>query len=112
MVGGKLGNKILDISHQNVRTLSFKINVLASHNYYYDLDASTWSVSDVSEWLASKGLDQYVDSFRQNEISGSILIDLSLQDLDYMNVTILAHRKVLLNGIEELANRSQQKVNE
>ena len=79
-----------------------------AHSSY--LGADSWSVADVCEWLASKGLDQHIGSFQQNEISGPILLDLSLQDLDYMGITVLAHRKIILNGIEEISGKSAAKV--
>ena len=47
-------------------------------------------------------LEQYVDIFKQNEITGTIVLDISLEDLDYMGITVLAHRKVLLKAIEDL----------
>lgn len=67
-----------------------------------------WSVNDVGDWLKSMMLNQYVDIFTQNQITGPILLELSLQDLDYMEITILGHRKVLLKGIEDL--RQNKKV--
>lgn len=39
-------------------------------------------------------LEQHASAFAANEISGPILLDISLEDLDYMGVTVLAHRKV------------------
>ena len=62
----------------------------------------TWSIADVGEWLQSIRLDAYVASFAVNEISGQVLLDISLDDLDYMDVTILGHRKLILKGIEDL----------
>jgi hypothetical protein len=59
-------------------------------------------VADVSEWLRTVSLPQYVSSFAQNEISGGILLDVTLEDLDYMQITVLAHRKILLRGVEDL----------
>ena len=61
-----------------------------------------WSVEDVGEWLSSMLLQQHVQSFANNAISGAILLEVSLEDLDYMDVTVLAHRKVILKGIEDL----------
>ena len=65
-------------------------------------DADTWMIDDVGEWLRSVNLETYAASFRINEISGQVLLDISLDDLDYMGVTILAHRKLILKGIEDL----------
>lgn len=61
-----------------------------------------WTISDVGEWLISLSLSQYVEIFCQNEIAGPILLDISLEDLDYMGISILGHRKTLLKGIEDL----------
>ena len=65
-------------------------------------DVDTWMIDDVGEWLRSVNLETYAASFRINEISGQVLLDISLDDLDYMGVTILAHRKLILKGIEDL----------
>jgi len=65
-------------------------------------DVDHWSVGDVRDWLNAVMLGQYAPIFEQNEINGPILLEISLEDLDYMQVTILGHRKVLLKGIEDL----------
>ncbi|CAM9421135.1 unnamed protein product [Chrysoparadoxa australica] len=63
-------------------------------------DVSQWTVQDTLDWLEVLGLGQYKEAFRANEISGPILLEVGLDDLDYLNVSILAHRKMLLKGIE------------
>jgi hypothetical protein len=65
-------------------------------------EVSSWTISDVSAWLAAVQLPQYAAAFAQNEISGSILLDITLEDLDYMSVTVLGHRKTILKGVEDL----------
>eukprot|EP01038_Epipyxis_sp_PR26KG_P010028 gene10028-13484_t len=72
-------------------------------------DATYWTISDVSDWLRAISLDQYSSIFSQNEINGLILLDITLDDLDYMGITILGHRKLLLKGAEEL--RKNKRVN-
>jgi hypothetical protein len=72
--------------------LSFRIYV----------DVEFWSVSDVGEWLSYIQMGQYAPMFAQNEINGLILLDVTLEDLDYMSITVLGHRKVILKGAEEL----------
>jgi SAM domain (Sterile alpha motif) len=62
----------------------------------------SWTIQDVGEWLQSMSLSQYIAAFSANEISGPVLIDLGLDDLDYLGITILAHRKVILKGVEDL----------
>jgi hypothetical protein len=66
------------------------------------LDVEFWSVSDVGQWLNYIQMGQYAPMFAQNEINGLILLDVTLEDLDYMNITVLGHRKVILKGAEEL----------
>ena len=56
----------------------------------------------MGDWLTSMLLQQHIPSFANNAISGAILLEVSLEDLDYMQVTVLAHRKILLKGIEDL----------
>eukprot|EP00596_Hydrurales_sp_CCMP1899_P009159 CAMPEP_0119049766 /NCGR_PEP_ID=MMETSP1177-20130426/66250_1 /TAXON_ID=2985 /ORGANISM="Ochromonas sp, Strain CCMP1899" /LENGTH=168 /DNA_ID=CAMNT_0007027377 /DNA_START=45 /DNA_END=548 /DNA_ORIENTATION=+ len=46
-------------------------------------DVDSWGVLDVKEWLRSAKLGQYAPSFVSNDISGPILLDLTLDDLDY-----------------------------
>lgn len=57
----------------------------------------SWSVSDVGDWLQSMMLSQYVPIFATNQISGPVLLDISLEDLDYMEIKALGHRKVNFN---------------
>eukprot|EP00937_MAST-01D_sp_MAST-1D-sp2_P005970 g5970.t1 len=65
-------------------------------------DAPGWDVARVGQWLSSIGLSQHAQTFATNEIDGAVLLELGLDDLDYMNVKTLAHRKKLLKGVAEL----------
>lgn len=78
------------------------MSAITKANFYFLSGLHTWSVVDVAAWLNSISMAQYASAFSQNEITGPILLDLSLEDLDYMGITILGHRKTILNGIEEL----------
>lgn len=69
---------------------------------FVEKDADRWNLKDVSDWLCSQGLEKYVNPFMENEINGALLKDISMEDLDYMNITILGHRKIILKGAEEL----------
>lgn len=51
-------------------------------------------------------MPQYAEAFASNEMMGSMLLDITLEDLDYMNVKVLAHRKLILRAIEDLRQRS------
>ena len=65
-------------------------------------NVQAWSTHEVSLWLTALKLDRYIDSFVQNEISGGVLLDVGQDDLDYMRITVLGHRKTLLKEIEKL----------
>eukprot|EP00953_Heterococcus_sp_UTEX-ZZ885_P024713 13500-Heterococcus_DN1.PRE.1 len=69
---------------------------------YMSKDVGAWDVQDTLEWLDMLGLNQHRESFSQNEISGPILLEVGQDDLDYMHITALAHRKQLLRGIDDL----------
>jgi hypothetical protein len=66
------------------------------------MEVSKWKLKEVIGWLDYISLPQYKDVFSKNEIDGPVLLELSLDDLDYMSVTVLGHRKTLLKSIEEL----------
>ncbi|KAJ1461596.1 hypothetical protein M885DRAFT_506619 [Pelagophyceae sp. CCMP2097] len=65
-----------------------------------------WTVGCTVSWLESIGLAQYRPAFESNEIAGQVLLDLGLDDLDYLEVKVLAHRKQLLTGIAALSSAS------
>lgn len=69
---------------------------------FSETPVDTWSVADAAAWLHSIDLAQYAETFARNEISGGELLDLGLDDLDYLGVKALAHRKRLLKGVAEL----------
>ncbi len=69
----------------------------------------TWSTGDVGDWLTHLKMPQYQEIFRKNEINGELLIDMTLDDLDYLNITALGHRKTIMKAIEEI--RRQLKSN-
>jgi len=55
----------------------------------------------IAEWLASLGLEEYVQPFVDNAIDTSILRDLTEQDLKDLGV-LLGHRRKMLRAIAEL----------
>merc|ERR1719399_1481169 len=63
---------------------------------------SHWGVADVGAWLGRIGLERHAPTFASNEIDGPLLLELGLDDLDYMEVKVLAHRKALLKGVADL----------
>ena len=57
--------------------------------------------TDLTEWLGRHGLDQYAQTFAENNIEYSVLPDLTENDLKKLGVS-LGHRKKLLRAIEAL----------
>lgn len=62
-----------------------------------------WNIAQVSLWLSKTlGLTEYCKRFEKNQIDGSLLLELSDQDMDYMKIDILGHRKTILKAIETI----------
>src|SRR5260370_3510898 len=54
---------------------------------------------DVASWLQQLGLEQYEPAFRDNEVDGDVLPDLTAEDLIAIGVTAVGHRRKLLSAI-------------
>ena len=63
---------------------------------------------DIEAWLRGLGLDLYAQAFRDNAIDGEILPKLTADDLKDIGVTIVGHRRRMLEAIATLdaASRS------
>ena len=59
-------------------------------------------MQQVADWLEKLGLGQYAQRFAENDISFSVLPDLTDQDLKEIGVASLGHRRQLLRAIAEL----------
>jgi class 3 adenylate cyclase len=57
----------------------------------------------ISDWLEKLGLGQYARQFIENEITLSILPDLTDADLKELGVSALGHRRLLLRAITEMS---------
>ena len=57
---------------------------------------------NVTDWLHSLGLEQYAEAFRNNDIDGEVLPDISADDLIAIGVTSIGHRRKLLAAIATL----------
>jgi class 3 adenylate cyclase len=66
----------------------------------------TRTTTDLAEWLGRHGLDQYAQTFTENNIEFSVLPDLTENDLKKLGVS-LGHRKKLLRAIEALTAARQ-----
>jgi class 3 adenylate cyclase len=61
-------------------------------------------MQQVADWLEKLGLGQYAQCFAENDISFSVLPDLTDQDFKEIGVS-LGHRRQLLRAITELTSR-------
>ena len=52
---------------------------------------------DIGGWLRGLGLAQYEAAFRDNEIDGEVLPNLTADDLKELGVAIVGHRRKLLD---------------
>jgi SAM (Sterile alpha motif) domain-containing protein len=57
---------------------------------------------DVAAWLRGLGLEQYAPAFRDNDVDGEVLPQLTADDLISIGVTSVGHRRKLLAGIAAL----------
>src|ERR1700730_7951873 len=57
---------------------------------------------DVASWLQQLGLEQYEPAFRDNDVDGHVLPDLTADDLIAIGVTSVGHRRKLLSAIAAL----------
>src|SRR6266704_2788646 len=58
---------------------------------------------DVASWLQQLGLERYEPAFRDNEVDGDVLPDLTAEDLIAIGVTAVGHRRKLLSAIAALS---------
>ncbi len=63
---------------------------------------------DVGGWLRSLGLSEYEPAFRDNQIDGEVLRNLTVDDLKELGVASVGHRRKLLSAIAELSGRSAE----
>ena len=64
-------------------------------------------MQQVTDWLEKLGLGQYAQRLAENDISFSVLSDLTDQDLKEIGVS-LGHRRQLLRAIAELTSREKK----
>jgi hypothetical protein len=57
---------------------------------------------DIVVWLRSLGLGKYEAVFRENEIDETVLPNLTAEDLKDLRVSIVGHRRKLLDAIAAL----------
>jgi hypothetical protein len=60
---------------------------------------------DIVVWLRSLGLGRYEAAFRDNEIDETVLPSLTTEDLKDLGVSVVGHRRKLLDAIAAFTNR-------
>ncbi len=58
--------------------------------------------TDVTAWLRALGLEQYEPAFRDNDVDGAVLPELTAEDLVALGVSSIGHRRKLLAAISAL----------
>jgi class 3 adenylate cyclase len=61
---------------------------------------------DLAAWLQGLGLEQYAPAFRDNDVDGDVLPELTPDDLISIGVTSVGHRRKLLAAIAALGTES------
>ena len=64
---------------------------------------------DVVVWLRSLGLGKYEAAFRENEIDETVLPNLTAEDLKDLGVSIVGHRRKILDAIAALRTDADSK---
>ena len=59
-------------------------------------------ILDIGAWLRGLGLQQYEPAFRANEIDVELLPKLTTEDLIALGVTLVGHRRKLLDAVAVL----------
>lgn len=64
---------------------------------------TSWSVDDVSQWLLTNGLGQFIEVFRDNCVDGECMLTLDNNLLkDDLNITQLGYRSKIIKRVEAL----------
>jgi class 3 adenylate cyclase len=67
---------------------------------------------DIVEWLRGLGLEQYAPTFRDNDIDGEVLPELTADDLIGLGVNSIGHRRKLFAAIAALRGDAAQPITE
>src|ERR1700760_488312 len=59
---------------------------------------------DVAAWLRALGLDQYEAAFHENGVDAEVLPTLTGEELKDIGVSLIRHRRRLLEAIAKLQN--------
>ena len=69
--------------------------------------ANDMGTDEVGIWLSKLKLDEYILTFKENDIDGRLLIALGEAELESLGIKNPFHKKKLLIGIERLSEASR-----
>jgi hypothetical protein len=67
---------------------------------------------DVAQWLHGLGLGEYAATFAHHDVDGSILLELTVEDLVSLGVSSVGHRRRLLSSIAALRDGPRASVSD
>jgi hypothetical protein len=76
-----------------------RANSITNFNKNSNKDLSTWEWDDVSNWLQSNSMGQYIEVFQKHETNGYDLCYLTNEDLSEMRLTNFHDRNLILKNI-------------
>ncbi|ODQ66600.1 hypothetical protein NADFUDRAFT_50515 [Nadsonia fulvescens var. elongata DSM 6958] len=91
-----------NIGETNLLSPNKIINETSNHNLSSNPTVLDWDVEQVALWVGSLGLGIYSGSFKENDITGDILIHLDHSDLMDIGVKSVGHRLHILKAVYHL----------
>ncbi|KZO95856.1 Pkinase-domain-containing protein [Calocera viscosa TUFC12733] len=82
-------------------TTASQLDSAASHQSYLDFVA-TWSDVHISRWLAENRLASLAPTFRDNDIRGSVILDLDMFALKEMGINSVGERVKIMAAVKQL----------
>ena len=84
----------------------FKVLYPNFSSSFLETPYENWSCAHVCDWLASIGMAEHGDLFRENDIRGSNLLSLTKEDLRELGVKKLGHRMTITNEVNRLSTNN------
>jgi hypothetical protein len=73
---------------------------------FREIPYEDWNCAHVRDWLTSIGMAEHGDLFRENDIRGSNLLELTKEDLRELGVKKLGHRMTITNEVNRLTTNN------
>ncbi|KAL4067984.1 Pkinase-domain-containing protein [Scleroderma citrinum] len=69
----------------------------------------TWSDAHVAKWLAEIKCASHIDTFKEHDIRGDVLLELDQDTLKEMKITTVGDKLRILNGVKSLRQKCQSR---